>query len=173
MLLPLVEESRQMHSTRNDASRRARNGGEEHMINVACRTCFVWFADTVINRTVAYRTYILSRDILKLVHLLTLASVYDTVECNKQKGGTVTTATATPKLFRNQRKHDPDSECAQAIRDTYWTMFGHYAFPGFDVDDFDATVTQLQLATGWHKGFVKNAILGLSLIHISEPTRPY
>lgn len=82
------------------------------------------------------------------------------LERNKQKGGTVTTATATPKLFRNQRKHDPDSECAQAIRDTYWTMFGHYAFPGFDVDDFDATVTQLQLATGWHKGFVKNAILG-------------
>ena len=72
----------------------------------------------------------------------------------------MTTATATPKLFRNQRKHDPDSECAQAIRDTYWTMFGHYAFPGFDVEDFDATVTELQLATGWHKGFVKNAILG-------------
>lgn len=72
----------------------------------------------------------------------------------------VTTATAKPKLFRNQRQHDPDSECAQAIRDTYWTMFGHYAFPGFDVEDFDVTVTNLQLATGWHKGFVKNAILG-------------
>lgn len=72
----------------------------------------------------------------------------------------MTTATTAPKKFRNQREHDPDSECAQAIRDTYWTMFGHYAYPGFDVEDFDATVTQLQLATGWHKGFVKNAILG-------------
>ena len=82
------------------------------------------------------------------------------VEGATTRGATVTTATTAPKNFRNQREHDPDSECAQAIRDTYWTMFGHYSYPGFDVEDFDATVTQLQLATGWHKGFVKNAILG-------------
>ena len=82
------------------------------------------------------------------------------VERTTTRGATVRTATTAPKRFRNQREHDPDSECAQAIRDTYWTMFGHYAYPGFDVEDFDATVTQLQLATGWHKGFVKNAILG-------------
>ena len=94
------------------------------------------------------------------------------VERTTTRGATVRTATTAPKKFRNQREHDPDSECAQAIRDTYWTMFGHYSYPGFDVDDFDATVTQLQLATGWNKGFVKNAILGhavlqdLSLIHI-------
>lgn len=82
------------------------------------------------------------------------------VERTTTRGATVRTATTAPKKFRNQREHDPDSECAQAIRDTYWTMFGHYSYPGFDVDDFDATVTQLQLATGWNKGFVKNAILG-------------
>lgn len=91
---------------------------------------------------------------------LPFVHVFYIVESTRRKGGTVTTATKTPKQFRNQRKHDPDSECAQAIRDTYWTMFGHYSFPGYDVDDFDATVTKLQLATGWHKGFVKNAILG-------------
>lgn len=92
-----------------------------------------------------------------LVYPLTVVRLFYIVEGATTRGATVTTA---PKKFRNQREHDPDSECAQAIRDTYWTMFGHYAYPGFDVEDFDATVTQLQLATGWHKGFVKNAILG-------------
>lgn len=95
-----------------------------------------------------------------LLYPLTVVREFDIFECTTTKGGTVTTATKAPKKFRNQRKHDPDSECAQAIRDTYWTMFGHYAYPGFDVDDFDSTVTNLQVATGWHKGFVKNAILG-------------
>ena len=95
-----------------------------------------------------------------LVQTLTVVCVFYILEGATTRGATVTTATTAPKKFRNQREHDPDSECAQAIRDTYWTMFGHYAYPGFDVEDFDATVTQLQLATGWHKGFVKNAILG-------------
>lgn len=72
----------------------------------------------------------------------------------------MTKATTAPKTFRNQREHDPDSEAAQLIRDTYWAMFGHYSCPGFELEDFEVAVTQLQAATGWPKSLVKHAILG-------------
>ena len=82
------------------------------------------------------------------------------MERNNKKGAAMTTATTAPKTFRNQREHDPDSEAAQLIRDTYWAMFGHYSYPGFDIEDFDVAVTKLQAATGWSKTLVKHAILG-------------
>ena len=76
----------------------------------------------------------------------------------------MTTATAPPKIFRSQRPDDPDSRNAQMIRDIYWTMFGEYAYPGLEVDDFDLTVEKVQSATSWNKGFVKNAILGHAVL---------
>lgn len=74
------------------------------------------------------------------------------------------TAVAPPKSFRHQREHDADSEGAQSIRDAYWAMLGHYAWPGVDVDDFDTAVAKLQAATGWTKGFTKTAILGHAVL---------
>ena len=76
----------------------------------------------------------------------------------------MTTATAPPKIFRSQRPDDPDSRNAQMIRDIYWTMFGEYAYPGLEVDDFDLTVEKVQSATSWNKGFVKNAIIGHAVL---------
>lgn len=89
--------------------------------------------------------------------------MFDNLVGNDFKGDTVTTATS-PKTFRHQREHDPDSEGAQSIRDAYWTMLGHYATPGVDVDDFDTALAKLQAATGWSKGFAKTAILGHAVL---------
>lgn len=41
-------------------------------------------------------------------------------------------------------------------------MFGQCAEPGTQVQDFELTVTQIQAATGWAKGFVEQAILAHS-----------
>lgn len=64
-----------------------------------------------------------------------------------------------PKRFATQRPDDPDCINAQAVRDAHWNLFGQFAEPGHEVEDFDATVTRLRTATGFQPGFVRKAVL--------------
>lgn len=104
-----------------------------------------------------------------LAILLTLVRVFDIVMGNTVKGGTMTTA--IEPMFRNQRTDDPHASDAQAIRDIYWGMFGMYAYEGHEEDDFDKIIEEIRCSTGWHKGFVKNAVLGHAALRDLPQTR--
>lgn len=69
-------------------------------------------------------------------------------------------ATATAKAFRSQGTDNDLSRQAQAIRDANWALFGHFASPGYNVEDFDMTVRHIRSLTGFQPQFIKSAILG-------------
>ena len=47
--------------------------------------------------------------------------------------------------FSTQRQGHANCTNGQVIRDAHWEIFGHFSEPGFDVEDFDATVHALSL----------------------------
>lgn len=66
------------------------------------------------------------------------------------------------KFFRTECDESEEAGAAQAIREIHWSLFWHYTQPAYDTEDIDSTIDRITSATGWKRGFVRQAIFGHS-----------
>ncbi len=64
--------------------------------------------------------------------------------------------------FSTQRQGHANCTNGQVIRDAHWEIFGHFSEPGFDVEDFDATVHAIKSAVGITQSFAKKLVLAFT-----------